>query len=80
MAVHCAWTGKQIILSNTSYFKCTSLLVGIFKAHFDALFKSQGNRANVFDLDEEIPVAELKHCIRATFLYHKVKHLEGLEI
>jgi hypothetical protein len=56
------------------YFQCTSRLVHTFKTLFDEKFHFEGNRAIVFQLNQEIPVLELKACIKATFLYHKVKH------
>jgi len=56
------------------YFKCTSKLVNTFKRVFGELFEYEKNRAIIFQLDQEIPVAELKKCIKATLLYHKVKN------
>ncbi len=55
------------------YFKCTSRLVETFKQVFGDLFEYEKNRAIVFKLDDEIPVAELKKCIEVTLTYHKVK-------
>lgn len=55
------------------YFKCTSRLVETFKLKFGALFEYENKRAIIFQLDQEIPEAELKQCIRATLNYHKVK-------
>ncbi len=60
------------------YFKCTSRLVETFKLVFGELFEYEKNRAIIFQLDEEIPVAELKACIAATLMYHKVKDDETL--
>ena len=57
------------------YFKCTSKLVPTFKTVFKNKFKFEGNRAIIFDLNEEIPKKELKKCISAAFNYHKIKHL-----
>lgn len=62
------------------YFKCTSRLVDTFKATFQNVFEFEGKRALVFQKDDEIPVEELKHCIRAALTYHKVKHLPTLGI
>ncbi len=56
------------------YFQCTSRLVHTFRTLFDKKFHFEGNRAIVFHLNQEIPVMELKACIKATLLYHKVKH------
>jgi len=60
------------------YFKCTSLLVPTFKVVYDDLFKFEGDRAIVFDLDEKLPETELKQCIKTTLTYHKVKKLARL--
>lgn len=60
------------------YFKCTSKLVPSFRLAYDELFEYEGNRAVVFKLDEEIPEAELKNCIKAALTYHQVKHLPML--
>ena len=48
------------------YFKCTSRLVETFQLVFGNQFKYEGKRAIVFNLDEEIPIEELKKCIKAT--------------
>lgn len=55
------------------YFKCTSRLVETFKVVFGDVFEYEKNRAIIFQLDQEIPVTELKKCIGATLRYHKVK-------
>ena len=62
------------------YFKCTSKLVPTFKQLFWDDFKFEGDRAMVFDLDEELPSHELKKCIKAALTYHQVKHLPDLNI
>ncbi|SFU15446.1 protein of unknown function (DU1801) [Algoriphagus locisalis] len=60
------------------YFKCTSKLVPSFRLAYDEIFEYEGNRAVVFKLDEEIPEAELKNCIKAALTYHQVKNLPML--
>lgn len=62
------------------YFKCTSRLVETFRVVFKDTFEFEGNRAIVFQLDDELPLEELKACIKATLIYHKVKHLPTLGI
>jgi len=62
------------------YFKCTSRLVETFKLHFKNTFTYEGKRAIVFNLEDEIPKEALKYCIKATLMYHKVKHLPTLGI
>ncbi|MCA6074715.1 DUF1801 domain-containing protein [Fulvivirga sedimenti] len=60
------------------YFKCTSRLVETFKTVFGNTFRYEGSRAIVFALNDQIPVRELKSCIKAALTYHKVKHLDTL--
>lgn len=60
------------------YFKCTSKLVPTFKERFGDLFDYETTRAIVFKMDDQLPKAELKQCIKAALTYHKVKNLEGL--
>jgi hypothetical protein len=60
------------------YFKCTSRLVPTFKTVFGDLFTYEGNRAILFRLDDHLPEDEVKACIKATLMYHKVKHLPML--
>lgn len=55
------------------YFKCTSRLVETFKVVFGEFFTYEKNRAIIFQRDQEIPVSELKACIKATLIYHTVK-------
>ena len=55
------------------YFQCTSRLVETFKLVFGDQFNYEGKRAIVFGLDEELPIEELKKCIKATLRYHEVK-------
>ena len=57
------------------YFQCTSSLVPTFITVYNDLFKYEGTRAIVFNLDDKVPVEELKHCIKAALCYHKVKNL-----
>ncbi len=57
------------------YFKCTSRLVPTFKTVFGDLFTFERDRAIVFQLEDEVPQAEVKRCIGATLRYHKIKHL-----
>ena len=55
------------------YFKCTSRLVETFKIVFGDKFNYEKNRAIVFQLDQKVPSKDLKKCIKATLMYHKVK-------
>ncbi|MEX2485402.1 MAG: DUF1801 domain-containing protein [Brumimicrobium sp.] len=60
------------------YFQCSSRLMDTFRMVFDNKFQFEGNRAIVFQINQELPVMELKECIKATLTYHKVKHLTTL--
>lgn len=60
------------------YFKCTSKLVPSFKAVFGDLFEYENNRAILFQINQEIPIREVKQCIAATLQYHKVKEKANL--
>ena len=62
------------------YFQCTSRLVETFKMMFNHKFQYEGNRAIIFELNQVIPVLELKKCIKASLTYHDVKHLITLGI
>jgi len=62
------------------YFQCTSRLVDTFRLVFNHKFQYEGKRAIVFQLNQEIPVLELKECIRASLIYHDVKALITLGI
>lgn len=62
------------------YFKCTSRLVDTFRMTYTDLFRFEGSRAIVFQLEEQVPKTELKQCIKAALTYHQVKHLPSLGI
>ncbi|CAH1218642.1 hypothetical protein PAECIP111891_04767 [Paenibacillus allorhizoplanae] len=62
------------------YFNCNTMLVDTFKELFRDKFKFEGNRAIVFDENDEIPVDELKQCISSSLTYHTRKHLPMLGI
>jgi len=57
------------------YFSCSSLLVHTFRDVYGHLFKFEGNRALVFDIQDGVPEQELKNCIKAALMYHRVKDL-----
>jgi hypothetical protein len=62
------------------YFKCTSKLVPAFKLFFNDKMNFEENRAILFQMEDNIPEIELKKCITAALLYHKVKTLPSLGI
>lgn len=57
------------------YFTCSSKLVDSFKELFGKRLNYEGNRAVVFDLDGELPLEEVRHCIRMALNYQKLKAL-----
>lgn len=62
------------------YFHCSTRLVETFRIVFDRKFQYEGNRALIFQLNQRIPERELKECIKASLIYHNVKHLITLGI
>jgi hypothetical protein len=62
------------------YFHCGTKLVDTFRELYDNRFCYEGNRAIVFGVNDEIPVAELKQCISLSLDYHRVKHLPMLGV
>ena len=57
------------------YFNCKTKLVETFKELYSDGFVYQGNRAIEFNINDEIPLAPLKHCIALLLNYHRIKHL-----
>ena len=55
------------------YFHCQSGLVAQFRALYPDTFKYQGERAILFDLDDRLPVGELRHCIALALTHHARK-------
>jgi len=62
------------------YFNCKTTLIETFKELYWDCLKFEGNRAIIFDEDDEIPVDELRHCIMLALTYHDRKHLQLLGI
>jgi len=62
------------------YFNCKTKLVDTFKELYPDEFVFSGNRAIIFELDDQLPVKELKHCIALALNYHKVKGLPLLGV
>ncbi len=60
------------------YFQCTSKLVPSFREVFGEQFQFEGNRAIVFQMEEQIPEDELSACIASALRYHSIKHLPNL--
>ncbi len=62
---------KQVCL----YFNCKTTLIETFKEVYGGTFNYAGNRAIIFQLNQQIPVKELSHCISMALHYKKLKHL-----
>jgi hypothetical protein len=62
------------------YFHCQTKLVDTFKELYRDKLRFEGNRAIVFNEDDEIPVDALKHCILLALTYHRRKHLPMLGV
>ena len=62
------------------YFHCKTKLIDTFRELYRDKFKFEGDRAIVFDEDDDIPIEELKHCIALAMTYHSRKHLPMLGV
>lgn len=60
------------------YFNCKTTLVDTFKERYGSKFKFEGNRSIIFNINDEMPIDELKHCILLSLTYHNRKHLPML--
>lgn len=57
------------------YFHCKTSLIETCKELYWGELDFFGNRAIVFELDDDLPVAQVKHCIMLSLTYHQRKHL-----
>lgn len=58
------------------YFNCKTTLVGTFREVYPEHFTFEGNRVISFQVGQPLDhIDALKHCIRLSLTYHKVKHL-----
>lgn len=55
------------------YFHCKTTLVDTFKEIYGEKFSYEGNRAIIFNINDDIPIEELKHCIALSLSYHQRK-------
>ena len=62
------------------YFHCKTKLVDTFKELYSDKLKFEGNRAIIFDINDEVPVEELKHCVALSLTYHMRKKLPMLGV
>jgi hypothetical protein len=59
------------------YVNCQTNLVESFRRRYPDAFRYEGNRAVVFDANDDIPVDELRHCIALALTYHSDKRVRG---
>ena len=57
------------------YFICTSGLIEDFRELYKDKMKFAGNRSIVFDVDDRLPEAALRHCISLALTYHLRKRV-----
>ncbi|GKS09151.1 hypothetical protein YDYSY3_01510 [Paenibacillus chitinolyticus] len=57
------------------YFNCKTRLVEAFREIYSDKFIFEGNRAIVFNEEDDILIDELKQCISLSLTYHTRKHL-----
>jgi len=62
------------------YFNCKSKLIDTFKEVYPDEFMFEGNRAIVFEADQNINISALRNCIGLALNYHQVKHLPLLGV
>ncbi len=55
------------------YFLCQTSLVETFRKLYPSTFRYEGNRAILFDEDEDLPTKELSHCIELALTYRLAK-------
>ena len=55
------------------YFNCQTDLVATFRELYPGQFRFEGNRAIIFNVKDELPKAELTHCIALALTYHARK-------
>lgn len=60
------------------YFNCKTSLIDTFKELYGDTFSYEGNRAIIFNTDQNLPLIELSHCISLSLRYKKIKHLDLL--
>lgn len=77
--IRIAWR-KATPTQYSMFFNCRTSLVETFKEIYADVFKFEGNREILFELDKSLPIKELKHCIQLSLNYHSIKHLPMLGV
>lgn len=62
------------------YFHCKTKLIDTFKELYSDTLIFDKNRAIIFNINDELPVKEVKHCIALSLNYHNIKHLPLLGV
>lgn len=57
------------------YFNCKTQLIDCIKEVYGSEFQYEGNRALVFNIDQNLNEQAVKQCIDLALTYHKRKHL-----
>ena len=52
------------------YFKCQTSLVASFRERYENVFRYEGNRAILFNVEDTILVRDLSHCIAMALTYN----------
>src|ERR1700712_896330 len=68
--VRIAWK-KQNPTQYAMYFNCQTTLVDTFRSWFPHELSYDGNRAIVFDVDDQMPTDSVAHCVEAALTYHR---------
>jgi len=64
----------------TLNFNFNTSLIATFKELYADELKFEGNRAIVFNGNDELPHEALKSCIALSLCYHRIKHLPMLGV
>ena len=57
------------------FFHCQTKLVDTFSELYLNAIEFQGNRAIVLNVDQRLPEAIVRHCVKLAFQYKAIKHL-----
>ncbi len=52
------------------FFKCRTTLVASLRERYESVFRFEGNRAILFDAEDELPIPELSECIAMALTYN----------
>jgi len=66
---------KSVPQQYRMYFHCKTKLIDTFKELYGDIFKYEGSRAIIFEMDEIIPEQALRHCILLSLNYKNIKNL-----